>query len=83
MATTVAVSNFRMDTASGVTMTNNNVHDNGDNGIGIVGLQGPGENVVSNNTVLNNGRFGIEVKNPNGSRSSYRRRPRSDREQYM
>jgi hypothetical protein len=54
-------------TASGVTMTNNNVHDNGDNGIGIVGLQGPGENVVSNNTVQNNGRFGIEVKNPNGS----------------
>ena len=54
-------------TASGVTISNNNVHDNFDNGIGIVGLQGPGENVVSNNTLLNNGRFGIEVKNPNGS----------------
>ncbi|MBK8195611.1 MAG: right-handed parallel beta-helix repeat-containing protein [Lewinellaceae bacterium] len=54
-------------TASGVTMTNNNVHDNGDNGIGIVGLQGPGANLVSTNTLLNNGRFGIEIKNPNGS----------------
>jgi hypothetical protein len=54
-------------TASGVTMTNNNVHDNGDNGIGIVGMQGPGENVVSGNTLLNNGRFGMEIKNPNGT----------------
>jgi hypothetical protein len=61
------VSNFRMEQASGVTMTNNNVHDNGDNGIGIVGMQGPGENVVSGNTLLNNGRFGMEIKNPNGS----------------
>ena len=33
-------------TASGVTISNNNIHDNGDNGIGLVGLQGPGENVV-------------------------------------
>ena len=54
-------------TASGVTMSNNNVHDNGDNGLGLVGMQGPGVNVVSGNTVTNNGRFGIEVKNPNGS----------------
>ena len=54
-------------TASGVTISNNNIHDNFDNGIGIVGLQGPGENVVSNNTLLNNGRFGIEIKNPNGT----------------
>ncbi|MGB3076111.1 MAG: right-handed parallel beta-helix repeat-containing protein [Chitinophagales bacterium] len=54
-------------TASGVTMTNNNIHDNGDNGIGLVGLQGPGENLVNMNTLLNNGRFGIEIKNPNGS----------------
>jgi hypothetical protein len=53
--------------ASGVTMTNNNIYDNGDNGIGIVGLEGPGENVVSDNTLLNNGRYGIEIKNPNGS----------------
>jgi len=54
-------------TASGVTISNNNIYDNFDNGIGLVGLQGPGENVVSNNTLLNNGRFGIEIKNPNGS----------------
>jgi hypothetical protein len=53
--------------ASGVTFENNNVHDNGDNGIGIVGLQGPGENLIKGNTLLNNGRFGIEIKNPNGS----------------
>jgi hypothetical protein len=54
-------------TASGVTMTGNDIHDNGDNGIGIVGLQGPGVNSISANTLLNNGRFGIEIKNPNGS----------------
>ncbi len=54
-------------TASGVTLQNNNIHDNGDNGIGLVGLQGPGENLVKKNTVTNNGRFGIEIKNPNGS----------------
>ncbi len=53
--------------ATGVTMNNNNVHDNGDNGLSAVGLQGPGANTVSNNTVSNNGRFGIEIKNPNGS----------------
>ncbi len=54
-------------TASGVTLANNNIHDNGDNGIGVVGLEGPGENVIQLNTLTNNGRFGIEVKNPNGS----------------
>ncbi|MBL8007390.1 MAG: right-handed parallel beta-helix repeat-containing protein, partial [Ignavibacteria bacterium] len=32
-----------------------------------VGLQGPGENLIKGNTLLNNGRFGIEIKNPNGS----------------
>jgi len=53
--------------ASGVTFENNNIHDNFDNGIGIVGLQGPGENLIKGNTLLNNGRFGIEIKNPNGS----------------
>ncbi|MBV6477796.1 MAG: hypothetical protein HGGPFJEG_00540 [Ignavibacteria bacterium] len=53
--------------ASGVTITGNNIHDNGDNGIGVVGLQGPGENLIKLNTLLNNGRFGIELKNPNGS----------------
>jgi nitrous oxidase accessory protein NosD len=54
--------------ASGVTLINNNVHDNFDNGIGLVGLDGTsGNNLVDNNTVLNNGRFGIEIKNPNGN----------------
>ncbi len=52
--------------ATGVTLTNNNVYDNGDNGIGLTGLAGPDQNLISNNTLLNNGRFGIEIKNPNG-----------------
>ncbi|MGI2336924.1 MAG: right-handed parallel beta-helix repeat-containing protein, partial [Dehalogenimonas sp.] len=54
-------------TASGVTMTGNNVHDNGDNGFGIVGMEGPGVNLIADNTVTDCGRFGIEIKNPNGS----------------
>ena len=54
--------------ASGVTMNNNNVYNNGDNGIGLIGLDGTvGPNVISNNTLLNNGRFGMEIKNPNGA----------------
>ncbi|MBK8297485.1 MAG: HYR domain-containing protein [Saprospiraceae bacterium] len=55
-------------TASGVTMSNNNVHDNADNGFGLLGLKaGAGANVISNNTVAKNGRFGIELKNPDGN----------------
>ncbi len=55
-------------TASGVTMTGNNVHDNSDNGMGLVGLKGgTGANLISGNTVTNNGRFGIEIKNPAGN----------------
>ncbi|HML58990.1 MAG TPA: right-handed parallel beta-helix repeat-containing protein, partial [Ferruginibacter sp.] len=54
-------------TATGVVMTNNTVYNNGDNGIGVVGLQGPGSNVLSGNSLTNNGRFGMEIKNPNGS----------------
>lgn len=57
-------------TATGVTMIGNNVHDNGDNGIGIVGMQSPGANLIQLNTVTNNGRFGIEIKNPDGSGAS-------------
>jgi parallel beta-helix repeat protein len=53
--------------ATGVLMENNNVFNNGDNGIGVVGLTGPGENLIKGNTITNNGRFGIEIKNPNGS----------------
>ncbi|MFZ1296405.1 MAG: LamG-like jellyroll fold domain-containing protein, partial [Saprospiraceae bacterium] len=55
-------------TASGVTLSNNNVHDNADNGFGLLGLKaGAGANLISNNTVAKNGRFGIEIKNPNGN----------------
>ncbi len=54
-------------TATGVTFMNNNIHDNADNGIGLMGLQGPGENLIKLNTLVNNGRFGMEIKNPNGS----------------
>ena len=53
--------------ATGVTMSGNVIYDNGDNGIGVVGPQGPSANVISNNTLTNNGRFGIEIKNPNGA----------------
>jgi parallel beta-helix repeat protein len=49
-------------------MSNNNVHNNGDNGFGISGLKGgSGANVISNNIVADNGRFGIEIKNPIGN----------------
>lgn len=55
-------------TASGVTMSNNTVIGNADSGMSAVGLMaGAGPNVISNNTVRNNGRFGIELKLPNGS----------------
>ena len=55
-------------TASGVTITGNTIENNGDSGIGLVGLMGgAGPNLVANNTLLNNGRFGIEIKLPNGT----------------
>ncbi len=55
-------------TASGVTITGNTVSGNADNGIGIVGLKGgAGPTLIANNIVENNGRFGIEIKNPNGT----------------
>jgi parallel beta-helix repeat protein len=55
-------------TASGVTITGNTIEDNGDNGIGVVGLMaGAGPNLIANNTLRNNGRFGIEIKLPNGT----------------
>ncbi|HQU99879.1 MAG TPA: right-handed parallel beta-helix repeat-containing protein, partial [Bacteroidia bacterium] len=53
-------------TASGINVLNNNVYNNADNGIGLNGVKGgTGANVVTGNTVSNNGRFGIEVKNAN------------------
>ena len=55
-------------TASGVTITGNTVISNSDSGIAAIGLtSGAGPNVISNNTVTNNGRFGIEIKMPNGT----------------
>lgn len=55
-------------TASGVTITGNTIMNNADNGIGVVGLtSGAGPNVIANNTLMNNGRFGIELKVPNGT----------------
>ena len=55
-------------TASGVTITNNTITNNTDNGIGLVGLMaGAGPNLISKNILINNGRFGIELKLPNGS----------------
>ena len=55
-------------TASGVTISGNTVTTNGDNAIGLVGLtSGAGPNVIANNIVTDNGRFGIEIKVPNGT----------------
>jgi molybdopterin-binding protein len=46
-----------------VSISNNTVMNNRDSGIGTLGLRNA---VVQSNTVANNGRFGIELKNPNG-----------------
>ena len=54
--------------ASGVIINGNSIFDNGDNGIGLIGLmEGAGANIVSGNTLQDNGRFGIEIKNPKGT----------------
>ena len=55
-------------TASGVTISGNTVTGNADSGIAAIGLTaGAGPNLIANNSVTDNGRFGIEVKLPNGS----------------
>lgn len=55
-------------TSSGVNISNNTLENNGDNGIGIIGMTyGDGVNIIENNTITNCGRFGIEIKNPDGS----------------
>ncbi len=56
--------------ASGITITGNQVVGNGDSGIGVLGAKGPGANLIADNTVTNNGRFGIEIKNPTGNGQS-------------
>jgi len=55
-------------TASGVTVTGNTVSGNADSGMAFTGLMaGAGPNLIAENTVTNNGRFGIEIKLPNGT----------------
>ena len=56
--------------ASGITITGNQVIGNGDSGIGVLGAKGPGTNLIADNTVTDNGRFGIEIKNPTGNGQS-------------
>jgi parallel beta-helix repeat protein len=51
-------------TNTGVTLSGNTSADNGDAGLTLAG----GTNgLVTNNTVTNNGRFGIEIRNPSAS----------------
>ena len=45
---------------TGVTITGNTVTGNGDSGIGVLGPEGPGANLIADNIVSNNGRYGIE-----------------------
>ncbi|WP_374689386.1 right-handed parallel beta-helix repeat-containing protein [Promineifilum sp.] len=55
-------------TASGVTVTGNTVTGNLDSGMAFIGLtSGAGPNLIANNTLVDNGRFGIEIKLPNGT----------------
>ncbi len=55
-------------TGSGVTMTGNTVKNNTDSGMSAIGLMaGAGPNLIANNTLDSNGRFGMEIKLPNGT----------------
>jgi len=54
--------------ASGVTVTGNTVERVGDSGMAFLQLtSGAGPNLIANNTITDTGRFGIEIKLPNGS----------------
>ncbi len=56
--------------ASGV-IIKDNVIEGMDSSIGLVGLtSGAGPNIIEGNTIEVNGRFGIEIKNPNGTGST-------------
>ncbi|GGM78223.1 hypothetical protein GCM10010967_07370 [Dyadobacter beijingensis] len=56
--------------ASGVLIKDNVIEGN-DSSIGLVGLTGgSGANVIEGNTISVKGRFGIEIKNPNGTGST-------------
>jgi hypothetical protein len=54
--------------ASAVTVSGNTIDiGNGDNAIGLIGLNSSvGPNVIDDNTITGGGRFGIEIKNPAG-----------------
>jgi hypothetical protein len=55
-------------TAAGVRIQDNLVANNGDSGLSAMGLTaGAGPNLIADNVVTNNGRFGVEIKNPDGS----------------
>jgi uncharacterized repeat protein (TIGR01451 family) len=55
-------------TASGVTVTGNQVTNVGDSGMAFMQLtSGAGPNLIANNTITNTGRFGIELKLPDGN----------------
>jgi hypothetical protein len=54
-------------TLENAVITDNHVEGNGDSGMGILGTKTSAS--VKNNTITNNGRFGIEIKNPGGSSS--------------
>lgn len=54
-------------TATGVSITGASVSGNGDAGIGVLGAGGSMANLIANNSVTNNGRYGIEIKMPEGT----------------
>jgi parallel beta-helix repeat protein len=54
---------FNSGTADNITIDHNTIDGNGDSGIT---LAGGSNSFISDNTVTNNGRFGVEVRNPTG-----------------
>ena len=59
----IAGIDINLGTVDGLTVTDNIVQNNGDSGIGVYA---PTSAWVYSNTVTDNGRFGIEIKNPAG-----------------
>jgi RHS repeat-associated protein len=57
---------FNIGQATDVIITGNTVENNGDAGIGVLGGFSA---VIADNVVTDNGRFGIEIKNPDGNGS--------------
>jgi hypothetical protein len=52
---------------TGLLISGNDVVGNGDSGIAVLGAVGPAANLVTLNTVTDNGRFGVEIKNSTGN----------------